>query len=131
MSKQNSYHPRISGRVLPGAAKQHPAGGFRTLYRVHPADHPQRDFYRRTPQVTPQVEQLLGILTGEMSRGELQEALGLQDRKSFRDRYLGPALAEGLIEMTLPGKPNSRLQKYRLTGKGRNWLRGHKESSCP
>jgi len=84
-----------------------------------------------TPQVTPQVEQLVGILSGEMSRGELQVALGLQDRKSFRDRYLVPALAEGLIEMILPGKPNSRLQKYRLTGKGRDWLRGHKESSCP
>lgn len=24
-----------------------------------------------------------------------------------------------LIEMTLPGKPNSRLQKYRLTNKGK------------
>jgi DNA-binding PadR family transcriptional regulator len=46
----------------------------------------------------------------------------LQDRKSFRERYLKPALAEGLIEMTLSGKPNSRLQKYRLTDQGRRWL---------
>jgi ATP-dependent DNA helicase RecG len=28
-------------------------------------------------------------------------------------------LTEDLIEMTLPDKPNSRLQKYRLTRKGR------------
>lgn len=49
----------------------------------------------------------------------LQSALGLQDRKSFRERYLKPALAEELVEMTLPDKPNSRLQKYRLTEKGR------------
>ena len=53
-----------------------------------------------------------------MSRETLQAALGLSDRKSFRDRYLKPALAEGLIEMTIPDKPNSRLQKYRLTAKG-------------
>ncbi len=40
--------------------------------------------------------------------------LSLSDRKSFRERYLRPALQAGLIEMTLPDKPNSRLQKYRL-----------------
>lgn len=42
-----------------------------------------------------------------------------EDRKSFRERYLGPALADGLIEMTIPDKPNSRLQEYRLTDEGR------------
>ncbi|WP_419609862.1 Fic family protein, partial [Thiolapillus sp.] len=66
------------------------------------------------PQLTPQVETLLGILQGEMSRSELMAALGLSDRKSFRERYLQPALQAGLIEMTIPDKPNSRLQKYRL-----------------
>ncbi len=29
------------------------------------------------------------------------------------------ALADGLIEMSIPNKPNSRLQRYRLTGQGR------------
>jgi len=71
-----------------------------------------------TPQVTPQVEALLSALKGEMSRTELMEALGLSDRKSFRQRYLLPALQIGLIEMTIPDKPNSRLQKYRLVLKG-------------
>jgi hypothetical protein len=64
---------------------------------------------------------LLATLTGEMAREEIQSMLKLSDRKSFRERYLVPALAEALIEMTLPGKPNSRLQKYRLTQKGREW----------
>jgi hypothetical protein len=45
-----------------------------------------------------------------MSRDQLQKAIGLQDRKSFRVLYLAPALAAGLIEMTIPEKPNSRLQ---------------------
>ncbi len=48
------------------------------------------------------------------SCSELVAALGLSDRKSFRERYLLPALEGGLIEMTIPEKPNSRLQKHRL-----------------
>jgi len=80
------------------------------------------------PQVTPQVERLLRAIHGEMSREALQAALALQDRKSFRERYLKPALADGLIEMSLPDKPNSRLQQYRLTDKGRQWLQQRKQS---
>ncbi|WP_244512311.1 Fic family protein [Maridesulfovibrio ferrireducens] len=71
------------------------------------------------PQVTPpHVKALVEAISGEMSRDELQAVLGLKDRKSFREIYLKPALEEGLIEMTIPDKPNSKLQKYRLTVKG-------------
>lgn len=68
------------------------------------------------PQVTPQVGQLMEIFSEDglaFNREELQLALGLKDRKSFRERYLKPALEAGLIEMTIPDKPNSKLQKYR------------------
>lgn len=75
-----------------------------------------------SPQVTPQVLRLLQCLRGNMSRDALQEALGLKDRKSFRERYLQPALAAGFIAMTLPDRPNSRLQQYRLTAVGKALL---------
>ncbi len=75
------------------------------------------------PQVTPQVISLLRVLEGEMSREALQSLLALKDRKSFRERYLLPALQEGLIEMTIPEKPRSSTQKYRLTEKGRQALK--------
>ena len=75
-----------------------------------------------TPHVTPQVQRLLVALHGDMGREALQDALGLRDRKSFRERYLKPALQQSLIEMTLPDKPNSRLQRYRLTDEGRRYL---------
>ena len=75
-----------------------------------------------TPQVTPQVRRLLETTQGEMTRQALQSALGLRDRKSFQARYLKPALASGLIKMTIPDKPTSRMQKYHLSRKGRQWL---------
>lgn len=71
-----------------------------------------------TPQVTPQVADLLATLKQAMNREQLQQHLGLSDRKSFRQLYLQPALAQGWIEMTLPDKPNSKNQQYRLTQAG-------------
>jgi len=75
-----------------------------------------------TPQVTPQVLELLRVVKLVASRAELQAELGLRDRKSFLERYLRPALTLGLLEMSVPNKPNSRLQKYRLTDRGRQVL---------
>ena len=71
------------------------------------------------PQVTPQVVALLKKVSGEMTRQELTDALGLKDRKHFGDAYLQPALEAGLLEMTIPEKPQSSKQRYRLTDLGR------------
>ncbi|HHU96109.1 MAG: DUF4062 domain-containing protein [Bacteroidota bacterium] len=99
---------------------------FRTIiYRYTPQATPQV-----TPQVTPQlteqdkapvstaVKNLIKVLEGEMTRDELQEVLQLADRKYFRTAYVNEALNGGWIEMTIPDKPTSRNQKYRLTEKG-------------
>ena len=48
--------------------------------------------------------------------------MNLKHRPTFRKNYLHPAIEIGYIEMTIPEKPNSRLQKYRLTDKGRKGL---------
>ncbi len=48
--------------------------------------------------------------------------LGLKDRKHFSKEYVTRAIDEGYIEMTIPDKPNSRLQRYRLTEKGKACL---------
>ena len=74
------------------------------------------------PQDTPQVKKLLGVFVGEMTRREILDSLELSDRKSMTERYLRPALAAGLIEMTIPDKPNSRNQKYRITAMGKFFM---------
>jgi len=53
-----------------------------------------------------------------MKRSEIQMALDLKHRDHFRDNYLLPAIKEGLIELTIPNKPKSSKQRYRLTAKG-------------
>jgi len=73
-----------------------------------------------TPQYTPQVHKLVMILQDSHSREEIQELLGLSDREHVRKMYINPSLNEGLIEMTIPDKPNSKYQKYRLTEKGKH-----------
>jgi len=71
-----------------------------------------------TPDVTPEVKRLLNAITGDHSRKELQEMLGLKDDEHFRKTYFLPAIKTGFVEMTRPDKPQSRLQKYRLTERG-------------
>lgn len=70
------------------------------------------------PEVTPEVKKMLLVIDKEMTRKEIQSKLGLKDEKHFREKYQQVAVNVGLIEMTIPNKPNSRLQKYRLTQKG-------------
>lgn len=78
-----------------------------------------RKYPASTPQVTPQVEQLIKAFDGTHSRDVLQEKLDLKDREHFRKSYLNEALQLELVEMTIPDKPNSKNQKYRLTAKGK------------
>ena len=47
---------------------------------------------------------------------------GRSDRTKFRHQVLNPLLEMGLVEMTIPDKPRSSKQKYRLTNKGRQVL---------
>ena len=77
----------------------------------------QKGIWETPPQVTPQVapvteEKILEFCSVPRSRAELLEYLKLSDRKNLRTKYLIPLLASGKLKMTIPDKPNSRLQKY-------------------
>lgn len=82
--------------------------------------------WRATDHVTDHVTdhddeliiRVISILSDEMSRSELMKILSLNHSGNFRENYLHPALEQGYIEMSLPDKPKSVKQKYRLTEKG-------------
>ncbi len=71
-----------------------------------------------TGQVAEGVKRVVLVLEDEMKSAEIQEVLQLKHREYFRENYLIPALDIGFVEMTIPEKPNSPVQKYRLTEKG-------------
>lgn len=73
-------------------------------------------------QVTEEIRRVIEVLERDMSRQQIQDALSLKGRANFEDRYLRPALEAAMIELTIPGKPKSRLQKYRRTAQARAWL---------
>ena len=79
-------------------------------------------------EVTGEVQRLLeALVNSPMTRLEAQKSLGLKGQANFRDRYLQPALSTKLIEMTIPNRPRSSKQRYRLTEKGREWLDSYRK----
>lgn len=88
--------------------------GFRvTLFK----NSTQKSF---TPEVTPEVERLVLVMTenDELSSQEIMDRLSLKDEKHFREAYRQPAIRANLLELTIPDKPRSRLQKYRIASLG-------------
>ncbi len=72
-----------------------------------------------TEQVTEQVRKLMSIMVaGSYSGNELMDMLTLKHRPTFLYKYLQPAVDAGLVAPTIPDKPKSSKQKYRLTHKG-------------
>lgn len=70
------------------------------------------------------VEKLLRLLNQRepLSNGQIRTAFSLRSRRRLRETYIKPAMAAGLVVPTIPTKPSSRLQSYRLTDSGRAWL---------
>ena len=58
-----------------------------------------------------------------LGRSPLLGALGYSQPTGNYKAAMTKLLQAGLIAPTLPDKPNSRLQQYRLTVQGRAWLK--------
>ena len=88
-----------------------------------------------TPEVEAQVEAQVEWTATELSilracqdqpcsSQQLVQAAGYSQRTGNFKRAMDRLLARGLIGYTVPDKPQSRLQKYKLTSAGRHWLIG-------
>lgn len=66
-------------------------------------------------QVSDQVKRLILVMgQDEYTLAELMQLLDLSHRATFQKNYLNPAIEAELIERTIPDKPKSSKQKYRL-----------------
>lgn len=65
-------------------------------------------------ELTECVKKLLDVMEYDVpyTARALMEKLGLSSKEGFRRNYLRPAEDMGLVQMTLPDKPNSRNQRY-------------------
>jgi len=70
---------------------------------------------------TEEINKLLISCNEATSINDLMNIFAWKDRSKFRNKYINPLLEEGLIEMTVPDKPKSSKQKYKITEKG-NYL---------
>ena len=59
-----------------------------------------------------------------MSKADLSRSLGQKKISGQLNSVIRSPVADGSIGYTIPEKPRSRLQKYRLTDKGRAAVEG-------
>lgn len=98
-------------------------GSFVLTIRRRPTGWVAQSRAQSGAQSGAQSEAILKHLENEpLSAAELTVALGLQSKTGAFKRALQELVDNGQLEYTIPDKPTSRLQKYRLTEKGRALL---------
>ena len=113
--RQDAYYAALA--AADQAAKADPFIPF-MLQAIRDSLNEAAQSDQASDQVSDQVAALLELLKdGPLSTPEIMQKPGLNHRPSFRQRYLTPALEANLIERTLPHKPSSPKQKYRLSPK--------------
>jgi ATP-dependent DNA helicase RecG len=108
------------------------ADGFvTTIFRPNPAVRAQVESRPAEP-LAPQVGTKSGLSRDQVdilikcrenrALVDLIEVTGRSNRTKFRDQVLNPLIEASLIEMTIPDKPRSSKQRYRITQKGLEYL---------
>ncbi|UKK66588.1 Fic family protein [Prevotella communis] len=75
--------------------------------------------------VNPNIIKLVQIIgEQEMTVKDLMTSISLKDRENFLNLYLNPAISEGYVRLLYPQSPRHPRQKYLLTAKGLEVLKG-------
>ncbi|MDO8811311.1 MAG: ATP-binding protein [Gallionella sp.] len=107
------------------------SGGIELAFTQEPQPQPESRPESRPesqPESQPLAQRVLNILTdGAIGKQEISTKLGQPMVSGQLNKIVRDLLQDGLIELTLPEKPNSRLQKYKITPTGLAQLLNQKE----
>lgn len=72
------------------------------------------DQHKQDSGLTPQLDELLTVMEYDTpyTANSLLGKLGLKSKEALRRNYLGPAIENGYVEMSITDKPTSRNQRY-------------------
>src|SRR3970040_1217119 len=66
-----------------------------------------------------EIRVLRHLTASPLGKAELSARLGQKEISGQLNKVIRVLLGDQTIEMTIPDKPNSRMQRYRITAKGR------------
>ena len=97
---------------------------FAAIYPIHPQSvhRPQPESQPESELQSMKVRVLSLVAVGPLSKSEISKDLGQKKISGQLKKIISDLLAGNQIEWTIPDKPQSRLQKYRITAGGRKWL---------
>jgi len=106
--------PEFGEQSSPGGPRSGPSQA-----QVRPKSGPSQ---ARVRPESIRIQLLMALDSAPLKKSELAAILGHKSISRTLKAHMREMLAEDLIEFVIPDKPKSRLQKYRLTEKGRQWV---------
>ena len=104
---------------MPGVGQAHDGAHDRAHDEAHDEGH---------EELAETEARVLGFVESQpRSRPEIAEHLGLKSRSGHFYKAIDHLRNLGLLELTIPDKPQSKNQKMRITESGRAWLAAHGE----
>jgi ATP-dependent DNA helicase RecG len=109
---------------LPPPKIENQGGGFTVIFSKASTGTPEGAelWARAQPESQPEsleMSVLRALKDGPLSESSLSTGLGQKEVSGQLNKVMRNLLADRIVEYTIPDKPSSRLQKYRLTQNGR------------
>ena len=114
------------GRTYGGADPQLVEGDvFKMLMQV-PEFGKKSKAMNESGQIEEWIINMLSACTEPQKGTDLQKIMGISHRATFQRNYLNYMIEEQLIARTIPDKPQSRMQRYIITERGKKLLENHR-----